>query len=249
MERLDAAECLLTMLGALDHQGGRLTPLGRQLLALPIHPRLGRLLIAAVGDGFLREGAALAALLSEKDIVPIEESDSRSRLSGRGSSDLLGRLDLLTEAERTRFAPRLRTQNLDPSGARRVAKVRDELLRIGRQLPGAGAPTLGEPDEEMMLRWVLLAYPDRVTRRRGGEETGVMVGGCGVRLAPESVVRDAEFFVAPRPARGSPGRDVRGAGPDRQRPPARSGWRTSSPSQSDASARFGSTPSASGSWV
>ena len=47
-----------------------------------------------------------------------------------------------------------------------------------------------------MLRWVLLAYPDRVARRRGDEATGVMVGGRGVRLAPESVVRDAEFFVA-----------------------------------------------------
>src|ERR1700716_4221078 len=47
-----------------------------------------------------------------------------------------------------------------------------------------------------MLRWLLLAYPDRVVRRRGGEATGVMVGGRGVRLAPESVVREAEFFVA-----------------------------------------------------
>jgi ATP-dependent helicase HrpB len=47
-----------------------------------------------------------------------------------------------------------------------------------------------------MLRWTLLAYPDRVARRRGGESTGVMVGGRGVRLEPSSVVRDAEFFLA-----------------------------------------------------
>ena len=58
-----------------------------------------------------------------------------------------------------------------------------------------------------MLRWVLLAYPDRVVRRRGGEATGVMVGGRGVRLAPESVVRDDEFFLALDPRE-----DRRGAG-------------------------------------
>ena len=195
-EHLDAAERLLTMLGALDPRGGRLTPLGIQLLALPVHPRLGRLLIAASAEGFLHQGAALAALLSEKDIVPIGESDGRSRPSGRGASDLLGRLDLLGEAERERFAPRLRGQGLDPGAARRVAKVRDELIRISRRLPGAGAMVPGEPDEELMLRWVLLAYPDRVARRRGDEATGVMVGGRGVRVAPESVVRDSEFFVA-----------------------------------------------------
>jgi ATP-dependent helicase HrpB len=43
----------------------------------------------------------------------------------------------------------------------------------------------------------LLAYPDRVARRRGpSDATGVMVGGRGVRLAPGSTVRDAELFVA-----------------------------------------------------
>ena len=47
-----------------------------------------------------------------------------------------------------------------------------------------------------MLRWILLAYPDRLVRRRGHEATGVMVGGRGVRLRPDSVVRDDEFFVA-----------------------------------------------------
>jgi ATP-dependent helicase HrpB len=62
-----------------------------------------------------------------------------------------------------------------------------------------------------MLRWVLLSYPDRVVRRRGSEATGVMVGGRGVRLAPESAVRDAEFFVAldPREDRRGGTREAR----------------------------------------
>ena len=193
-DRLEAADALLAMLGALAE--GRLTPTGRRLLALPVHPRLGRLLIASASDGFLREGAAMAALLAEKDIVPPEAPGMPRRPTGRGSSDLLVRLDLLAEADRARFGPGAGRLGIDLAAARRVAQARDDLIRLGRRLPGAGASSRSEPDEETMLRWVVLAYPDRVARRRGDRATGVMVGGRGVRLAPESVVREAEFFVA-----------------------------------------------------
>jgi ATP-dependent helicase HrpB len=205
-DRLDAAERLLVGLGALDEAPRRITPLGRRLLDVPVHPRLGRLLIAAAHDGFLHAGAALAALLSEKDVVLQKTAPHGGRHvvwrpAGRGASDLLVRLDRLAEAERSRFAPGLRDRGIDPAAARQVARVRDELIRLGRRLPGPAHrqahPADGEPDEAAMLRWVLLAYPDRVVRRRGpSDATGVMVGGRGVRLGAESVVRDAEFFVA-----------------------------------------------------
>jgi ATP-dependent helicase HrpB len=190
-DRLSAAESLLAMLGALAD--GRITPLGRQLLSLPVHPRIGRLLVASAADGHLREGAALAALLAEKDILPPAGPDSPRIATSRGSSDLLVRLDLLAEAERARFGPSARRPGLDLIAARRVAQVRDELIRLGRRLP---APPSSIPHPPSPNRWVALAYPDRVARRRGTGPTGVMVGGRGVRLAPESVVRDAELFVA-----------------------------------------------------
>jgi ATP-dependent helicase HrpB len=195
-ERLEAADRLLAMLGALDAVGGRITPLGRRLLALPLHPRLGRLVIAAAGDGFLRVGAALAALLSEKELVAPATYNGRPPVAGRGASDLLDRLDLLAAAERARFSAGLRDRGIQPSAARRVAQVRDDLIRTGTRLLGPAAELGGEYPEDQALRWILLAYPDRVARRRGREATGVMVGGRGVRLAPESVVREAEFFVA-----------------------------------------------------
>lgn len=196
-ERLRSAERLLTWLGALESDTGRLTDLGRTLATLPVHPRLGRILVAASRDGFPREGAALAALLSEKDILTPVYNSSRPSSSARGSSDLLVRLDLLAEAEHARFAPRLRQQGIDPLAARRVAQVRDELFRIARRLRRhAPDPQDEMPDEETILRWVTQAYPDRVSRRRGGEATGVMVGGRGVRLDRESVVRDSDYFIA-----------------------------------------------------
>ena len=52
-----------------------------------------------------------------------------------------------------------------------------------------------DADDEL-LRLILLAYPDRVVKRRGLPGTGVMVGGRGVCLTPDSVVRDADLFIA-----------------------------------------------------
>ncbi len=192
-DSLAAAGRLLAMLGALDGEGGSITPLGRRLLEVPAHPRLGRLLIGSAERGLLREGAALAALLSEKDILA-RSFGRDARPEVHADSDVLIRLDRLEEAERAGFAPSLRDRGVDPAAARQAARIRDDLLRIGRRLP---APGKNEPSEDDLLRLVLLAYPDRVVRRRGGDgSTGVMVGGRGIRLDPESVVRDAEFFLA-----------------------------------------------------
>ena len=188
-----AAERLLEMLGALD--GGKLTAVGRRLAAMPAHPRLGRLLLAAAERGLLREGAAMAALVSEKDIVPPGRRGEGPRgPTTAGSSDLVHRLTLLDEAERQRFAPHLYDRGIDPMAARSVAQVRDELLRVGRSLPSS-PPRPATEDE--LLRLPLFAYPDRVCRRRANDAAaGAIVGGGGVRLAPESAVRQGEFFLA-----------------------------------------------------
>lgn len=193
-ETLVAAEKLLEMLGALE--GGAITEIGRRLMTVPAHPRLGRLLLAAAEAGALREGAALAALLSEKDIAQFDSSTPyRDRgPATRGPSDLLLRLDWLERAERANFAPHLRSEGIDPVAARSVARLRDELLRQSNRLPSRAR---ARPDEETLLKLALLAYPDRVVRRREKDPSaGAIVGGGGVRLAPESVVRQGEFFLA-----------------------------------------------------
>ncbi len=201
-ERLAAAERLLVMMGGLTGMPARITPTGREMLALPVHPRLARLLVAARQTGRLTQGAAVAALLSERDIRtrdfvagPAGASPARQSTAS-GLSDVLDRLDRLAEAEGMRFAPSLRSRGTDPVAARQVALLRDELLGRHRRHHGKRSRTHDEQDDEVVLKWLLLAYPDRVVKRRGAERTGVMVGGRGVRLAPESVVRDAELFLA-----------------------------------------------------
>ncbi len=201
-ETIAGAERLLRGLDALGADG-RITTLGQRLLDLPLHPRLGRLLIASADMGRLFEGATLAALLSEKDLGARSGPGgppAPTRLHSR--SDLLVRMDQLRDAERHQFRATVRSLGIDPGAARRVAQARDDLIRTARREHGQttvdlspGTESTHDPDDEL-LRSLLLAYPDRVARRREpGGATGVMVGGRGVRLDSESTVRDAELFL------------------------------------------------------
>src|SRR5439155_14202905 len=95
---LASAERLLAMLGALDAEtNGKITPLGRRMLSLPVHPRLARLLLAATDQGMPEDGATLAAILSEKDLVLLDrETVARDRVPRtQGSSDLVLRMEML----------------------------------------------------------------------------------------------------------------------------------------------------------
>jgi ATP-dependent helicase HrpB len=146
----------------------------------------------------LHEGASLAALMAEKDII----------LPGRGltvasTSDLMYRLGLLDEAERSRFSPSCFDRGVDPAAARQTCKTRDELLRIGKHLGESGRfaaekpPQSGGLMEETLLRLPLNAYPDRVCKRRDSDpNSAAMVGGGGVRLAHESTVKQGNYFLA-----------------------------------------------------
>lgn len=62
---LGEAEALLRRLGAAAADGG-LTPLGRKLARLPVHPRLGAMLVRAEAWGALDRALTVAALLEER---------------------------------------------------------------------------------------------------------------------------------------------------------------------------------------
>src|SRR5258707_1094547 len=117
------------MLGATTAEtNGQVTPIGRQLLSLPVHPRVGRLLLAAAEMGLTREGAAIAALLSEKDILRTRgDVHPRDRApSTQAASDLLIRLDAL-ESRRADV-------EIDRNALRQVQQAREELERIASRL-------------------------------------------------------------------------------------------------------------------
>ena len=68
---LDAALDLLRMLGAIE--GATLTNVGRAMSALPVHPRLARILVEARGS---REAAIACAALSDRQFLPLHPAST-----------------------------------------------------------------------------------------------------------------------------------------------------------------------------
>ena len=188
-ESLLQALAFLTDLGFREGKTGQLTSEGREALKLPIAPRLARLLLESTRAGSPKLGAKLAALLSERDIA-MRAADLKR--SAKIESDPLIRLQLLEE----------RSAQVDRIAARNVERVADQLesatSRIDRKVLAPAPQALkGLASDDLALRLLLLAYPDRLTkRRRAKEPAGRMVGGKGVTLAPFSSVETADLFLS-----------------------------------------------------
>jgi len=188
---LDRAERLLATLDALDHAGP--TPLGRLLAALPVHPRLGRLLVEGVRRGHRWEAALAAALLSERDPFPHSGRSPRRPLPS--PSDVLDRVEALRDFYRTGSTSHVQGELLQEGLALRIRQVAEQLARVVPEEPST--PVDETSLEEALGRAVLAAFPDRVARRREPRsQKALMVGGRGVRLAETSAVTEAELFVA-----------------------------------------------------
>jgi ATP-dependent helicase HrpB len=108
IERIEAAREFLTRLGAIGAAG--VTALGRRLARLPLHPRLGAVLLAGRGSF---QAAAACALLSEAAV--------RSPEAAATDCDLLPLIDCW---------------NSQPPHLRRVA---ESLQRLGSALSGSSA--------------------------------------------------------------------------------------------------------------
>ncbi len=192
---LQAADALLRALGAID-AGGALTPGGQRLLKLPLHPRLARLVTAAEDLGVPRDGAALAALIGERDI----RLEARAQL-GRGGANAhatSGPSDLLELLERYEQGLRggARAAGLDAGALSSVERVTKQL---GRLLDDrrASSPRTTVERERAGLRAILAGYPDRVAKRRRARAPEVVfAAGGAATLDSTSVVHDAEFLVA-----------------------------------------------------
>jgi ATP-dependent helicase HrpB len=181
----DSARRLLLDLEALDLQGA-VTPLGRSMARLPLHPRLARLLLSAGEIGCLRLGADLAALLSERDILRRVLSRDETQAIGFGISE---RLDLLRQWRKGKEA----LEATDPWALRSVNRVSQQLLRL---MPEGAKATHGEPGRNLP-RVLLHAFPERIAKKREeGEGRFILSQGRGVRLPPSSGLAKSPFIIA-----------------------------------------------------
>ncbi len=196
---MDAARTLLQQLDALDDQG-TFTPIGARMAALPVAPRLARLIVEGCRRGIARDAALVAALLSERDI----RADSRPSGTFGGSprdirvgpSDVLELLERFAEARVVGHRDRaLTAAGLRPERVRAVDRTRRR-LESGLRDESSPPPSDAEWERAVALA-VLRAFPDRIARRRREAQAElILCSGETAVLSESSVVRNAPLLVA-----------------------------------------------------
>lgn len=164
---LAQARDLLRELGALDGSG-RITPVGRAMGGLPVHPRLARMLLASRDEGLGALACDLAALLSERDLIRGEPADR--------SSDVAARLETLA-AFRQQGRRGARAHGADAAACAAVERSATQFRRL------LGTTNAAADGTDAAGSLLLLAYPDRLAQRRSGSESRFLLsGGRGARL-------------------------------------------------------------------
>lgn len=167
------AKELLIRLGALDVTG-RITPHGKQMGELPLHPRLSHMLLKSMPLNRTGLACDLAALLGERDIL--------RGPSGARQADLRLRLDVL-QGDRDHVG----SASVDRGTVQRVKRTADIWMRqLGRQ---AKARQADKPEEIQQAGVVLaLAYPDRIAQRQTDSNARYVLtngrGACFVNPDP-----------------------------------------------------------------
>jgi ATP-dependent helicase HrpB len=198
------AEELLLDLGALEQSSDSptsISPLGRRMLAFPVHPRYARMLFAAQDLGCVYHACLVAALTQGRDLlvrnVSRDVANLREDLFGTpdGTSDFFMLMQAYEYAAKNQFRiDPLRSAGIHGVTARQVGPLHEQFLGIARQegLDIRNAPV----QQDALRRCILIGFSDRVARRIDmGQPRCELVHGRRGTLARESVVRDSSLMV------------------------------------------------------
>ena len=199
---LQQADDLLRRLGALD-AAGRPTSTGRAMLALPLHPRLARMVVAAA-DNDKGLACVIAAILDERDVL-------------RGRADELP-ADL---ALRVRIV--CGHDHHDRADRRDVSRVGDRAADIARR--SSVHLSLDDIVADHSGAVLALAFPDRVAVRRRQPGQFQMRTGSGAWVPATDQLADERFVVAADLDGNRSSARVRIGARDRARRPDHIAWR------------------------
>lgn len=196
---LERAEQLLLDLGAVS--GKAITPLGRQMLAFPVHPRYARMFLAAQEYGCVRAIALIAALTQGRSLLRRPEGkqmreDRDDLFGGETESDLFVLMRAFRFAQKNQFDPRRCSRlGVNAPAAREAEQLAEQFVAIARS-EGLNVDA-EEAKTEAIQRCVLAGFPDEVAMRldAGTLRCAIVHGRKGV-LARESAVQDAKLLVA-----------------------------------------------------
>jgi ATP-dependent helicase HrpB len=206
-DSMHQAKQLLKMLGAIED--GKISSIGKKMSKLPTQPRLARMILAGSERGCLDRVCLLAAMLSERDPFDRASTQGNSRTMAtrsarRWDSDCLERLHAVESYLAKRFTGSPFGQ-LHHASVHSIAQSATQLKQQCQALNPVsnaqsrttiGAKSAETSDDALLLQSMVFGFPDRLAKRRGiGKNTGLMVGGKGVVLGPESGVTESELFL------------------------------------------------------
>lgn len=176
---VNQARELLAQLGAVDEKG-LLTAIGKQLVSLPLHPRLALMLLHGRDHGNGPLACRLAALLQNRDLFR-GSTDERS-------VDVEDRLDILRLYEHD-GAAMVRGRGADPSLCQHILQEAGQY----QQLLGVHGVVENFQESGNLLA---LAYPDRIAQKKKGSCQHLLSSGRGVVLPVGDHLHQADFLVA-----------------------------------------------------
>jgi ATP-dependent helicase HrpB len=199
-QAVERAERLLTMLGAL--LDADLTPIGRQMLRLPMHPRYSRMLIEASQRGCVPDAALCAALVSGRDLLARLDRDDAQTKAAREMFEESADSDFITLMRAYDFAKanafsfdRCRSYGINAQVARQVEQTFQQIMHAAQQqrLDAPATPT----SSDALLRCLMAGFVDQLAKRRApGKPECDLTDQRQGQLVRESVVTDAAYFVA-----------------------------------------------------
>ncbi|MGQ0673344.1 MAG: ATP-dependent helicase C-terminal domain-containing protein, partial [Hyphomicrobium sp.] len=190
---LAAAREELTDIGALDAQG-RITETGQRIRALPLPPRLARMVISAAAIGAERPAADIAAVLVERGLGGMDTDldhriDNFRRDRSRRADDMRRLAEGWSRAARTSQPP-----GVSPSGS-----DTHERSRRRAAAGSAGGATVSDPSSltpgTTIASLLALAYPDRIAKARGAPGQFLLANGCGARVDASDALAGSPFLV------------------------------------------------------
>jgi ATP-dependent helicase HrpB len=186
--------------GGTPNQLG-ITPIGRKLLAFPLHPRYARMLLAAQDFGCVHQACLVAALTQGRDLLlrhPGKDVENlREDLLGeKASSDFWIVMRAWSYAVNNQFrVDACRKLGIHAVIAKQVGPLFEQFLRIAKSEGLDTRPN--EVKDEALQKCILIGFSDRVARRldQGTLRCELVHGRRGV-LARESKVQHSPLFVA-----------------------------------------------------
>ena len=163
----EQAKTLLQQLSAIDNRG-KINAHGRDMLRLGTHPRLAHMMLAALKLDQAYHACLIASILTEKDVFQVNADKS---------ADIHDRLNVLLHG-------RSNHHGIDSQQCKRVIQTADDYFKRVKHCSNA-ALNKETPDNNYSGVLLAYAYPDRIAKRRNGNEARYLLSnGKGAIIPP-----------------------------------------------------------------